>query len=67
MKSRINQIAERVISASTGALVVVFAIFFTVLAVCAGISAIADFDILSLIACVASAWIAQFWYDFLKD
>lgn len=66
MKSKFNQIAEKVISVSTCLMVLVFAIAFTVLSVCAGISTIIDFNLLSLMACIASAMVARFWFDFLK-
>lgn len=66
MKSKINQIAEKVVSVSAIAMIVVFAVMFTVIAICAGINAIIDFDLFSLIVCIASAIVAQFWYDFLK-
>lgn len=66
MKSKFNQIAEKVISVSACLMVLVFAMAFTVLSVCAGISTIVDFNLLSLMACIASAMIARFWFDFLK-
>ena len=66
MKSKFNQIAEKVISVSACLMVLVFAMAFTALSVCAGISTIVDFNLLSLMACIASAMIARFWFDFLK-
>lgn len=66
MKSKINQIAEKVVSASACIMVLVFALMFTFISICAGICTIVDFDLLSLIACIASAMVARYWFDFLK-
>ena len=67
MKTRFDLIAEKTISVATCIMVTIFALAFAGLALCAGFCAITELDLISLVACIASALIARFWFGFLRD
>lgn len=67
MKTKVNKIAEKVVSVLACVMVSVFALIFIVLAFCAAVDAIIERDLFSAIVCACASFIAWFWIDFLRN
>ena len=66
MKAKAILIAEKCISVASRVLVLVFALTFAILALCALFCAVVEGEVISLVACAASAFIAWVCFELYR-